>query len=213
MFNLTWIEIIYWAATIVGGTLFILRTIMLVAGGGFDHTDIDSGIDAEIGTDFDPGMDADTGVDTDLHADAGADTDHGSDASFKFLSLQSLTAFFMIFGLVGLALFNSSAPGFLTFLGSASAGLLAAWLISWMLNQLLRLQSDGTIQIHNAIGEKGSVYLTVPAKGSGQVQVAIQGALKIYDAISADDKKILTGDKIQVTGVENNQTLIVKKVA
>ena len=34
MNDLTWIEIIYWAATIIGGTLFILRVIMLFIGGG-----------------------------------------------------------------------------------------------------------------------------------------------------------------------------------
>ena len=220
MFNLTLIEIIYWIATIVGGTFFILRSIMMVIGGGFGdmHTDgdiggdIDADFDADIDADFDADLDGGTDAHVDTHMHADTDTDHGAYASFRFLSLQSLTAFIMIFGLSGLALFHSDLPVVVTFIGSLFFGFAAAWALIWMLNQLMTLQSDGTLNIENAVGEKGSVYLTIPAKSSGQVQITIQGALKIYDAIAADGKKIPTGEKIRVTGVENNRTLIVEKV-
>ena len=74
-----------------------------------------------------------------------------------------------------------------------------------------RLQSDGTMQIHNAIGQNGSVYLTIPAKGSGQVRVAVQGSLKILNAVSKDGKKIATGENIQVVDISGSDTLIVEK--
>ena len=45
MAGLTWIEIIYWASTIIGGTLFILRVIMMFIGGGISDDAIDSAFD------------------------------------------------------------------------------------------------------------------------------------------------------------------------
>jgi len=80
MNELTWIEIIYWVSTIVGSTFFILRTIMLVVGGGLDDADFDGG---DIDTDFDADFDAD--MDADLDTDIDTDGDSTSDMSFKFL--------------------------------------------------------------------------------------------------------------------------------
>ena len=70
MAGLTWIEIIYWAATIIGGTLFILRLIMMFMGGNTGEDALDSAVET---------------------ADA-SDTDLG----FKLMSVQGLTSFFMI---------------------------------------------------------------------------------------------------------------------
>jgi hypothetical protein len=56
------------------------------------------------------------------------------------------------------------------------------------------------------------VYLGIPPKGSGQVQVPVQGALKIFDAVSKEGKNIKTGKKVRVTGTVDNKTLIVEEI-
>ena len=206
MNNLTWIETIYWVSTIIGGTLFVLRTIMMFVGGGLEDADFDGD---NIDTDFHTDFDSDINVDMDTHIDT--DAVSSSDISFKLLSLQGLTAFFMMFGLVGLALFKANLHVLITLFGGTIAGLFSVWVLSWLFSKMKLLQSDGTISIKNAIGEKGSVYLTIPAKSSGQVQVTVQGALKIFDAITEDGKKLATGEQVKVVGVANNKTLIVEK--
>jgi len=75
-----------------------------------------------------------------------------------------------------------------------------------------RLQSDGSLNIQNALGQKGKVYLAIPTKGSGQVQLPVQGSLRVFDAIADDQRSISTGVNIQVTGVVDNKTLVVKKL-
>ena len=197
MYDLSWIEIIYWGATIIGGTLFVLRTIMMLAGGGLGEGDFEADMD----------VDGDINIDGDH-----LDTDPDSDFSFKLLSMQGLTAFFMMFGLVGLALLKANVAVLLTILGGGIAGTFAVWVISMLFSQMKRLQSDGTLQIENVIGESGSVYLNIPAQGTGQVQVTAQGALKIFDAISKGGQKIVTGEKISVIGTVDNNTLIVEKI-
>jgi membrane protein implicated in regulation of membrane protease activity len=222
MGDMAWIETIYWGATIIGGTLFILRTILMVVGGGLGHHDYDTHLDGDVGdihVDHDLGVDHDIPTDHDVHLDHDiyldadhTDTPFDTDFSFKLLSMQGLTAFFMMFGLVGLTLLKADLAILVTILGGAAAGLFAVWVISLLFYQTKRLQSSGTIVIKNAIGENGSVYLAIPARGSGQVQVPVQGALKIFDAVSVDQKPIKTGEKIQVTDVVDNNTLIVKKI-
>jgi hypothetical protein len=191
MSDLTWIEIIYWAATIIGGTLFILRLIMMFMGGSMGENSFDSPMDTthlEISGD---------------HPDA--------DISFNLLSIQGLTSFFMMFGLVGLAMLKADLPVLLTVVGGMVAGLITVAITGLIFSQMKRLQTEGTINIQNTIGTDGSVYLTIPQNGTGQVQIIVQGSLKIFDAISNSKNVIATGEKIHVVAVASGNTLVVEK--
>ncbi|MDH5505609.1 MAG: hypothetical protein OEZ02_00130 [Anaerolineae bacterium] len=209
MDNLTWVEFLYLTSAIIGGVLFLLRAIMFFGAGEIFSGDADGHIDGDIGGDFDGDFEGD--VHGDLHGHM--DGDHGStDYSFKFLSMQGLTAFFMMFGLVGMALVQAGWQVIFTMLGGTAAGLFTVWVISRIFVGMKMLQSDGTVRMVNAIGQKGTVYLTIPASGTGQVRVAVQGALKIFDAVSANKKKIPTGENIQVIEVIANNILVVEKI-
>lgn len=195
MNGLSWIEIIYWASTIIGGTLFILRAAMMLLGGGLSDG-IDAGLDLDLNGDFDADISGD-------HTDA--------DVSFKLISIQGLTSFFMMFGLVGLALLKANVPVLLTVFGGMIAGLITVAITGLVFSQMKRLQTEGTIDIRNTIGTEGSVYLTIPKNGTGQVQLIVQGSLKIFDAVSNTKNVIATGEKIHVVGVASGNTLIVEK--
>jgi hypothetical protein len=196
MIGLTWIEIIYWASTIIGGTLFILRAAMMLLGGGLSDG-------------------ADAALDADISGDIGTDIsgDHtDADVTFKLISLQGLTSFFMMFGLVGLALLKANVPVVMTVFGGTVAGLITVAITGLVFSQMKRLQTEGTIDINNTIGTEGSVYLTIPKNGTGQVQLIAQGSLKIFDAVSNNKNVIATGEKVRVIGVASGNTLIVEKV-
>ena len=195
MFGLTWIEVIYWASTIIGGTLFILRAAMMLIG-GFGDGGMDADLSGDVSGDFDTDVTGD-------HAE--------SDVSFKLISIQGLTSFFMMFGLVGLALLKANVPVFLTVVGGIIAGLITVAITGLVFTQMKRLQTEGNIDIQNPIGTEGSVYLTIPKNGTGQVQLIAQGSLKIFDAVSNSKSLIATGEKVRVLGVASGNTLIVEK--
>jgi membrane protein implicated in regulation of membrane protease activity len=183
--SLTSIEQFYLACAVLGGVLFVVRTVLMLIG----HTG-----------DF--AADLHTG---DMHGDA--------DASFKFLSLQSLTAFFMMFGLVALTLSRQTKVSEVwAIVGGLAAGALTIWIINRIFIGMKSLQSDGTLKIENAIGQEGSVYLNIPAGKSGQVRVAAQGQLRIFDAVSDSKEQISTGDRIRVKGVSSGNVLVVEKI-
>jgi hypothetical protein len=186
--DLRLIETVYWISAILGGVLFIFRTILFFVAGDIDGVDAD-GIDGE----FDAAV---------------GDTDF----SFKLLSLQGITAFFMMFGLSGLAFLSSNASDLLSAVGSIAIGLFSVWVLSLIFAFFIRMQSDGTLHSKNAIGESGTVYLRIPADGIGQVQVSVQGGLKIYDAKSAANEEIATGESIKVVETIGESILIVEKI-
>ncbi len=188
MFGLTWIEIIYWVSAIAGGTLFLLRLGMMLIGGGITDDALDNALDH-----------------------AGSDG-HDADISFKLLSIQGLTSFFMMFGLVGLALLRANLPVVLTVAGGMIAGFVTVAITSVIFSQMKRLQTEGTINIQNTVGTEGTVYLTIPKNGTGQVQLIAQGALKIFDASAKNKDTIAVGEKIRVTGVTGGNTLTVEKI-
>jgi membrane protein implicated in regulation of membrane protease activity len=173
-------------SAVVGGAIFILRMIMMIFGlGGHDVHD----------GQFDY---------SDTHADA--------DASFKLFSLHGLTGFFMMFGLVGLGLSRQRLiPDLFAGAVGVLAGLATVWVIGKVFSTMTKLQSDGTLRLSDAIGQQGKVYLTIPAGGTGQVQVAFQGRLMIFEAMSANKEAIKTGELVVVIDITGGNTLVVEK--
>jgi hypothetical protein len=191
---LSTLEKIFAVCAAVGGLLFAVRLVLLFAGG---DTHDGSG-------------------DVDVHAGDG-DIDHhdggDSDVAFKLLSFQGLTAFFLMFGLVGLAMSQDSGYGPPQSLAVAvAAGLGTTWLIGKLFEVFNRAQHSGTINLRRAIGEEGTVYLTIPADAPGKIRVVIQGRLKVMDALSEDNQSIPTDAHIRVVGLVNENVFVVRRV-
>jgi len=135
-----------------------------------------------------------------------------ADVGFKLLSLQGLTAFFLMFGLVGLALSRQTKAGSLvTMVGATAAGLVMMLVMAKIFTSMKRLQASGNIDVKNALGTTGTVYADIPADGTGQIQICIQGRLRIYDAKTKDSTPIKTGMPVIIVDVIANNTLVVKK--
>ena len=127
--DLTGLEKFFLICAFLGGAMFLIRFVLQLVGG--DH-DVDADIDVG-------------------HADV---THADSDVSFKLLTMQGLTAFFMMFGLVGFVLLreNRASMG-LAIAGALAAGLGSVWLIGKIFSSFKKLQASGTIDNANAVGE------------------------------------------------------------
>src|SRR5205823_11920404 len=69
----------------------------------------------------------------------------------------------------------------------------------WMARLLARLYAEGNAYIVHAIGQPGTVYLTVPAAraGAGKVLVCVQDRTMEYRAVTAGDA-LPTGAKVLI---------------
>lgn len=173
MFEKFTMEIFYLGCVVVGGGLFILRSITMFVGLGGDD-DVDG-----VG---------------DVSDDMPVDT-------FKLVSTHSLTAFVLMFGLVGYLVLRSHPQAQLAAAAAGfGTGLVTMFIIAKIFSASRKLQSDGTIYPRDAVGATGSVYLDIKPGAIGKVQVTARGALKIFDARAADPAASLkTGDPVKVT--------------
>lgn len=181
------LDMIFIMCAALGGLLFFVQLILQFAGHHADAAGADAGVPHDVsGT---------------------------ADASFKLLSFQGLTAFFMMFGLVGLAMLRQSRAGPAVSAGVAvAAGIVAVWAISRILGAMLRLQSSGTMDLRNAIGQEGEVYANIPAGDAGQVQVRVQNHLRILDATTKGGEEMKTGTRVRVVSLSGSRGLVVEKM-
>jgi membrane protein implicated in regulation of membrane protease activity len=196
--SMTGVDWVFLVSAIVGGCLFLVRLIMMLVGLGHGGVDFSHG---DIG-----------GVDL-SHGPISGESSGDSDMSFKLLTIQGVTAFFMMFGLVGLAMRRENAigPGW-SVLGALAAGLLAVYIVDRLFALMKRLQSSGTLNMQNAVGQEGLVYLNIPADGLGKVQVAVQGRQMVLEANAEDKMPIKTGERVKVVQVVSGNVMVVKKV-
>lgn len=182
------LENLFLLGAVLGGGVLVLRVVLMLFGIGDDHS---------------------FGVEPDADSLEHSDQDVGT----RLLSIQGISAFLMMFGLVGLALTRDShAPVPVALLGAFGAGVASMWVVAKLYAMMAKLQSSGTLDLASAVGQEGTVYLTIRPGTGGQVQVAVQGRLGVYEAhAQGDDAEIATGHSVRVVGVRGAQ-LVVERV-
>jgi len=81
-----------------------------------------------------------------------------------------------------------------------------------LLALMLKLQSSGTLNLNSAVGAEGRVYLTIPAGGTGKVQVVIQERMLELDAQSENGEEIRTDENVTVVRLLAGEKLLVRKI-
>ncbi len=91
----------------------------------------------------------------------------------------------------------------------AAAGAVGVYMLSLILKFLLSQQSNVNWSVHDAIMEKGTVYLRIPAGGEGLVRVNIKGAKRELKARSKATEDIPTGAPIVVDEIGSDGIVVV----
>lgn len=184
------LELVFVTCAVVGTALFVVRLVLMFLGAG--HHDV-----ADV-----------SGADGDLtgHHDVS-----DSNVSFKALSIQGVTAFLMLFGLVGWALVRQgNATPLWALAGGTAGGLATVWVMKEIFQMAGSLESSGTMDLRNAVGQEGTVYLAIHPGQTGKVQITIQGRLAVLNAMAAGQEEIPTGQTVRVARVTAD-TLVVEK--
>lgn len=158
----------------------------------------------------------DGALDVDLDLDI--DGDHPG-AEFGWLSLQSISAFFLGYGWIGFAAYRFLDVGFTgAALIAVVAGLGVAWLMVWLLRTFLKLQNNTNVSIQQARGMVGEVYVTVPPEGTGrgEVVLVINNARHSYFAIQGGEdagEPIVTHTRVKVRDVDTASNILIVEPA
>ncbi|MDW3649383.1 MAG: NfeD family protein [Bacteroidia bacterium] len=148
------------------------------------------------------GMDLDLDVDT--STDAGVDT--GGIGFVKGgLTLISVTTWVM-----KIVLLSQENIGIAIIIGLAVA-FVALWILNYIFRFLIRNEENVNWAMEDAIEQLGEVYLRIPPKGEGIVNVLVNGVNRELKAVSMDKQEIKTGDKVRVVGIDGEFVKVKKE--
>jgi len=151
----------------------------------------------------------------DIPEDGGADFDVETDdgIGFQFFTLKNLVAFFTIFAWAGIACLDSGLSNGVAMIISFIAGIAMMGVMGSLFYFLGKATESGTLQMKNAVGAVGEVYMEVKAQRGniGQIQVQVQGTLRTLEALTDDKENLPQGTVVSVSEIANNNILIVTK--
>jgi hypothetical protein len=139
---------------------------------------------------------------------------HGHDVvaagdGLDLLSVRTVSAGAVLFGAVGLWLAASGVPGLFALPAAVLSGLGAAVASAYVTRQLLKLESSGSLELENAVGQPGTVYLPIPPRrqGVGRVQFMLQGRTVELRAVADESSALPTGASVIVVSVIDGDTV------
>lgn len=216
--NLTEFQRIFAYIAIPSTLLLLVQTIMLLFGLHGHDGDSDSNDFGYESSDGGADMDGDgiPDFDADIDADGNGIPDHleaGHDHGLRLFTVRGLVAFFSIMGWTGIVLSKNDMPNLWSIVIAILAGLAAMVITALVLKFALKLQSDGTMDIKNALGVSGTVYITIPAerKDRGKINLMLQEQYGEFDAVTDEKESLPYGTEVTVVGVSGTNTLVVKK--
>ncbi|MDP4625055.1 MAG: NfeD family protein [Akkermansiaceae bacterium] len=142
-------------------------------------------------------------------ADGGLDI---HDSGMSIFSVRGVTAFFTGFGWTGVICKQQGMAILPSVLIAFFVGFSMMVGIYLMMRSLMKLQSSGTLDYGNAVGQMGTAYLTIPPlqRAGGQVETMIQGRLVTAEALQKGMEPIKPGTKVKVVERIGSTTLIVE---
>ena len=150
-------------------------------------------------------------IDTDFDGDG--DVDVSGESGLTIFSFRNLIAFFTFFGWSGLWLHSTGMSQVVTAILSVIIGILFMLISMGLFILVGKMQRSGTLNLHNAVGMSGVVYIPIPPsrQNYGKVNLVIQGSLRELEALTDEETELKTGTQVQVISVEENSKLLVKK--
>ncbi|HEU0054664.1 MAG TPA: hypothetical protein VFQ39_15870 [Longimicrobium sp.] len=117
--------------------------------------------------------------------------------ALNLLSVRAVSSGLLLFGIVGLVV---ESPWMALPLALAS-GAGATLAVAAAMRAVMRMESDGSVRLHRAVGETGSVYLSIPAgrAAPGKVHLTLQGRTVECRALS--ETALPTGSSVLVVDV------------
>ncbi len=192
--------------------VLVIQTILSLFGGFESGAGVD--ISDTSGIDFHGGSDIGEIADASDMSGAHHFGDGGNPADFSIMSmitLQGIVTFLTVMGWSSIAAVSSDAPVLLSVLAGVALGFAAMFAAARLLHASRRLAENGTLDLRNAIGETGSVYIPIPAGGAGigKVTMLVQGRYIECEAM-AQGEELHTGEIVRVVDVRNDILLVEK---
>lgn len=190
---------IFYYVAIPATVILLVQTILLIIGIGSEAAS-DAGTEA-------------FSENTDAGPAESYEGDSNGIGGLRLLSVRGIVAFFAVAGWTGIVLLDLQLHPALTVFVSLVCGTLALLGIAKMFQLTNKLQENGAVDKKYAIGGLAEVYLSIPPKrgGKGKISVTIQGRYQEFDAVTAEDEKLPTGEMVRIVDLEGDVFVVEKE--
>ena len=157
------------------------------------------------------------GNDSDADFDDGDfdDAELGDGDGLALFTVKGIVAMLCITGWTGVIFLGTDMADAIAYILAFACGLSALVGMAYTMKAISRLQSSGNIDIGNAIGKVGQVYIPIKPNGSsaGKVNVTVQGQYSEFSAITTADHVLPTGSYVRIVAVDEAGTLVVEPIS
>lgn len=210
--SLTLAQEIFAYVAIPATLLLIIQTVLLLLGLGDHDADTDASTpDHDFSFDHDAHVELSDSHDGVFGEDHPDDVFHG-DSGLRLFTLRGLVAFFAVLGWTGLTLLRQNVSLPLSVGIAVAAGLIALVLVAMVMRWFYKSQNSGNMELRNALGISGTVYITIPParQGQGKINLVLQNQYSELSAVTDNETPILSGTEVTVVGISGINTLVVK---
>lgn len=133
---------------------------------------------------------------------------HDASEGLNLLSVRALSAGLGFFGIGGLLGLTTGLGLFAAIPMGVALGMAATIATAMITRWMLRLETDGSVEIHGAVGLSGTVYLAIPGErsGTGKVLLNLQNRTVEYQAVTSAGA-LPTGASVLVIDVVGPDTV------
>lgn len=172
--------------------VLVVQTVLLLFGVGGGHDDSCD-------------LDGD-GIPDDLESD--------HDDGLTLFSVRGIVSMFCVAGWSGIVFVDFGMGTFEAIILSVICGVAALFGIAYLMKAVLKLQSNGNIELGTAVGKTGQVYIPIPPKGMGRgkINITVQDRFIEVDAITASEDTLKTGEAVRVISTDENGLVMVERV-
>lgn len=150
------------------------------------------------------------GGDVDIDGDGDIDVD--TDSGVSIFTVKSITAFFAVGSWAGLltCALASEKLQWLSVIVAIIAGGAAMAVVVFTIRAMLKLQCNGAVQLEKLIGQRATVYVSVPSarSGRGKITLNAQGRFMELDAVTEEAERIAVDETVEIVSTENECTVV-----
>lgn len=192
---------IFYCIAIPATLVLVVQTILMFFGFG-DNADADAEVSDGVSDDGIFGENSVSEAESDFDVEG-----------LRIFTLRGIVAFFVVFGWVGVVMLSAEIPLAITVAVAAVGGFAIMLLLAFLTKMMMKLRNNGNVDLRNAVGTAGRVYLTIPParSGEGKVELVLQGSLVERAAVTDEESEIPTGSEVVVIGISAGTDLVVRR--
>lgn len=211
---------VFYCIAIPATLIIVIQTILLMIGIGHGGEGVEfsdtSGIDgldvpdmpSDVPTDM-PGAHAIDGCEHTAIGDGSNPADFGT---MQLFTLQGIMTFLCVFGWTGIICISLGLHVAIAIIIALVLGFLAMLGVAKVLQLTRRLTQDGSLDVRRLLGEKGRVYIPIPANESGEGKVTIAAGERFIElsAVTDEQEAIPTGTQVRIIDVRGDVVAVEK---